>query len=342
MHMPALTRRDLLGGTAASALAFGLGARPAFADAPLKPILLAEPAHLFAYVPVYLAIDGGLFARHGLNVSTLVAANGAHVTALVSGQVWGNIGGAESDAMADNGIADPLIAICNIINRALVYFVARKGLVPKSMSPADMKAFLKGKKFALSRYGGTPDVLARTYMEQNGIDLKNDVTIVNNASIASAPDLVKSGAVDIAIATEPQVSFGVAENIWEEPFYSFPSLGDYAFTCVSTKKSTITGDPATVQAFVTALVDALHMTVNNRPAVESTLAKDFPNITPAVSKAALDRCYRDQLWSKDGVITVPAYEKDMASVYSSGEMTRRVPLAQVADMSFVNYANRHR
>ena len=338
--MPAMTRRDLFAGTAASTLAFGLGTRGARADT--KSIVLAEPVHLFAYVPVYLAIDQGVFAKHGLDVKTLTAANGAHVTALVSGQVWGNIGGAESNAMADNGIADPLLAICNIVNRALIYFVAKKGLAPKSMSPADMKEFLKGKKFALSRYGGTPDVLARTYMEQNGIDLKTDVTIVNNASIGSAPDLVKSGAVDIAVATEPQISFGIQQGIWGEPFYSFPSLGDYSFTCVSTKKSTVTGDPATTQAFVTALVDALKLVQTNRPMVEATLKKDFPTIADPIAKAALDRCYKDQLWSKDGMITTVAYEKDMASVYKSGEMTRRVPLAEVADMSFVTNANKHK
>ena len=338
-----MTRRDLFAGTAASTVAFGLGTRLARADAPLKPIVLAEPAHLFPYVPVYMGIDAGIFAKHGLAVSTTQIGGGAHVQALIAGQVWGNIGGAESDAMSDNtNIPDPLITICNLINRALVYFVAKKGTAPKSMASADIKAFFQGKKCALSRYGGTPDVLARTYMEQNGIDLKNDVTIVNNALIAAAPDLVKSGAVDIAIATEPQVSFGIAEGIWSEPFFSFSSLGDYSFTVLSTKKSTITNDPATVQAFVTAMVEALKLTQTNRPMVEAAIKKDFPNVADAVAKAALDRCYRDQLFSRDGIMTQPAYDRDMASVYKSGEMTRRVPIAEVADMSFVMNAGKHK
>ena len=338
-----MTRRDLFAGTAASTLAFGLGTRSALADAPLKPIVLAEPAHLFPYVPVYMGIDAGIFAKHGLAVSTTQIGGGAHVQALIAGQVWGNIGGAESDAMSDNtNIPDPLITICNLINRALVYFVAKKSTAPKSMAPADIKAFFQGKKCALSRYGGTPDVLARTYMEQNGIDLKSDVTIVNNALIAAAPDLVKSGAVDIAIATEPQVSFGITENIWSEPFFSFSSLGDYSFTVLSTKKSTITNDPATVQAFVTAMVEALKLTQTNRSLVEAAIKKDFPNVADAVAKAALDRCYRDQLFSRDGIMTQPAYDRDMASVYKSGEMTRRVPITEVADMSFVMNAGKHK
>jgi NitT/TauT family transport system substrate-binding protein len=334
-----MTRRDLFAGTAASTLAFSLGTRAAFAADP-KAIVLAEPAHLFPYVPVYLAVDQGIFLKHGLNVTTTIAANGAHVTALISGQVWGNLGGPESDAMSDNGIPDPLIGICNFVNRALVYFCAKKGTAPKSMAPADLKAFFMGKKCALSRYGGTPDVLARTFMENAGVDLKTDVTIINNGNIGDGPTLVKSGAADIAIVTEPAVSFGVVNGIWDQPFYSFPQLGDYAFTCVTTKKSTITNDPATVQAFVDAMVEALKTVQTNRALVEATLKKDFPTIDPAVSKMALDRCYHDQLWSKDGIITPAAYEKDMDSVYKSGEMTRHVPFAEVIDMSFVVKANK--
>jgi NitT/TauT family transport system substrate-binding protein len=328
--MPAFSRRQLLTAAAASTAALAL---PRISRAAGKEIVLAEPAHLFAYVPVYLGIDQGIFAKYGLDVKTLVASNGAHVSALVSGQVWGNLGGPESDAMVDNGKADPLIAIVNFINRALVYYCAKKGTKPASSSPADLKAFFKGKKLALSRYGGTPDVLARELLKEIGIDPKTDVTIINNGSIGDAPTLVKAGAADIAIATEPQVSFGVAEGIWEEPFYAFPSLGDYAF---------IAGDPATTQAFVNAMVDALKLVQTNRPMVEATLKKDFPTISEPVAKAALDRCYKDNLFSKNGIITPAAYEKDMKAVYASGEMTRRVPFAEVCDMQFVINANKRK
>ena len=215
-------------------------------------------------------------------------------------------------------------------------------MIATSSSPADLKAFCKGKKLALSRYGGTPDVLARQWLEQIGIDLKNDVTIINNGAIADAPTLVKAGAADIAVTTEPQISFGVQDGTWEEPFYSFPSLGDYAFSCISVKKSTITSDPATVQAFVTALVEALKITQTNRAMVEATIKKDFPTLADSVAKAALDRCYKDNLFSKDGMITVPAYEIDMKAVYDSGEMTRHVPYSEVVDMSFVINANKRK
>jgi NitT/TauT family transport system substrate-binding protein len=336
--MSDLSRRQLLAGSAAASLTLALPRVGRAAD--LKEITIAEPAHLFPYVPVYVAIDQGFFAKRGLDVKTTMVLGGGHVTALISGAVWGNLGGAESDAMTNNGKADPLIAICNFVNRALVYYVAKKGTKPAGNTPADFKAFVKGKKLALSRYGGTPDVLARQWLEQQGVDLKNDVTIVNNAAIADAPTLVKAGAADIAIATEPQVSFGIDQGIWEEPFYSFPTLGDYSFSCVSVKQSTIKSDPATVQAFVSGLVDALKATWTNRPLVEATIKKDFPNIPDNVAKLALDRCYKDKLFSLDGMITPAAYEKDMKAVYDSGEMTRRVPYGDVVDMSFVINANK--
>jgi NitT/TauT family transport system substrate-binding protein len=338
--MSALTRAQLLAAGAASTLTLAMP-RPARA-ADLKSIVLAEPAHLFPYVPVYLAIDQGIFAKHGLDVKLTMVLGGGHVAALISGAVWGNLGGPESDAMSDNGKADPLIAICNFVNRALIYMCAKKGTKPASNSAADLKAFVKGKKLALSRYGGTPDVLARQWLEQIGVDLKNDITIINNGAIADAPTLVKAGAADIAVTTEPQISYGVQEGIWEEPFYSFPSLGDYAFSCISVKKSTITSDPAGVQAFVSALVEALKLTQTNRRMVEATIKKDFPSLSDSVVKAALNRCYKDNLFSKDGMITVPAYEIDMKAVYDSGEMTRRVPYSEVVDMSFVNNANKRK
>src|ERR1700689_4906899 len=169
---PGLTRRAAV----ASALAMGsaIYSPKVFAQG-AKSLVLTEPVHNLGYAPVYLAVDQGLFKSRGLDVSLVVATNGAHVTALVSGQVWGNIGGPESDAMANVGKADPLRTICNLVNRANVYVVARKGTGPKSNSNADIATFLKGKRFALSRYGGTPDLLGGWLVITVGLDPRRGI-----------------------------------------------------------------------------------------------------------------------------------------------------------------------
>lgn len=339
--MRAMTRRELIAGAASTTLALGAPALSGRA-ADLKQIVLAEPVHLFAYIPIYLAGDAGIYAKHGLDVKFLNAAGGSHVAALASGQVWGNLGGAESDAMANNGRSDPLLAIVGFVDRALIYWSAKKGTAPKSQSKDDMKAFFKGKKVALSRYGGTPDVLGRSFIEGLGLDPKTDITPINQANIADAPTLVKSGAADIAISTEPSISFGIEQGIWDDPFYSFPSLGEYSFSVISVRKSTITGDAATAQAFVDSVVESLKLVQTNRGAVESSLKKQFPTLNEAVVKRALDRCYKDNLWSKTGVITPAGYEKDMESVYKSGEMTRKVAFNEAVDMSLVNASGKKR
>jgi ABC-type nitrate/sulfonate/bicarbonate transport system substrate-binding protein len=187
------SRGTFLAGAAATTAAL-LSVRVNVGAQNLKKIVIAEPVHQIGYLPLYMAIDMGLFAKRGLDVSTLTASGGAHVSALVSGGVWGNIGGPESDAMANgngNGNANPLISICNVVNRANNYMIAKKGTAPKSLSNADVAAFMKGKKLALNRFGGTPDVLGRWYIEKVGLNLTSDVTIINNADSSATPIMVK-------------------------------------------------------------------------------------------------------------------------------------------------------
>ena len=127
-----LSRRCLIAGALATAA--GASVRTRASAQSLKEVVIAEPVHQIGYLPLYMAIGSGGFAKRGLDVKTIVANGGAHVSALVSGQVWGNIGGPESDAMANaNGKTDPLTSICNVVNRANNYMISRKGLIVKGM-----------------------------------------------------------------------------------------------------------------------------------------------------------------------------------------------------------------
>ena len=196
----------------------------AFAEE-LTPITVAEPVHLIGYLPLYLAIHEGYFAEEGLDVTVVQATGGAHVTAVVSGDAFAAIGGVDSYHFANAaGTADPILAICNCVNRANVYLFARKGLVPGD----DLGEFLRGKTIIAGRYGGSPNVLTRYLVKTEGLDPDTDVTLLENADASTVTAMLRYGQGDIGNGGEPQISEGVTAGIFEEPFVAFPDLGDYA------------------------------------------------------------------------------------------------------------------
>lgn len=310
---------------------------PALAESPdLQAITVAEPVHLIGYLPLYLAIHEGYFADEGLDVSVVQATGGAHVTAVVSGDAFAAIGGVDSYHFANAaGAADPIRAICNCVNRANVYLFARNGLAPASASDADMADFLRGKTIIAGRYGGSPNVLTRYLVKTVGLNPDTDVTLLENADASTVTAMLKYGQGDIGNGGEPQISEGVTEGIFEEPFVSFPDLGDYAYSVIGVKQSTITSQPETCAAFVRALVKALHTVQNDRAAAERVLSLEFPTLSEEGRKAALDRAYADQLWSVDGCISQAAVDTCMNVLTISGLLDSTWNYADMVDMQFV-------
>jgi NitT/TauT family transport system substrate-binding protein len=232
-----------------------------------------------------------------------------------------------------NGNANPLVSICNVVNRANNYMVARKGTAPKSSSNADIAAFMKGKKIALNRFGGTPDVLGRWYIEKVGLAL-TDITPINNADTSATNAMVKGGVADIAVVSEPQITVGKEQGIWDEPFFGFPSLGEYTYSVISVKKATTVSDAATVQSFVDAMLESLKV-ATSRAALDAAAKKAFPTASDTAIKGALDRSIADNLWSKDGFMSEKGYLLDMSVVARSGEFNKTIAYGDVIDNSFV-------
>lgn len=305
-----------------------------------KQIVIAEPVHLIAYLPLYVALDKGFFKDEGLNVKTTTATGGAHVTSLVSGDVWGNIGGPESNQMANKGSKDPIVSVVNVVNRANVYLMANKKYSLKDDSDAGLKAFLKGKTIAAGRYGGSPNLLTRWLLMKVGLDPKKDVKLEEPADAAAVVSLVSQGKADMANGAEPQINEGIKKGAWDEPFYGFPSLGDYAYSVISVKESTIKNDPETVQKFVNALIKGLKVVNENKDEAFRILKKEFPTASEESLKASMDRAYKDQLWSKDGIISKEAVEKPMNVVEKTGIYKGGYDFNKLVNMSFVEKASK--
>lgn len=310
-------------------------ALPGLAEAPLKQLTVAEPVHLIGYLPLYVAMHEGYFAEEGLEVSVVQATGGAHVTAVVSGDAFAVIGGVDSYALANRGSSDPVVAISNCVNRANVYLFARKGLAPASDSDADMADFLKGKTIVAGRYGGSPNVLTRYLVKKVGLDPDKDVTLVENADASTVTAMLQHGQGDIGNGGEPQIMEGVTAGIWEEPFVKFPDLGDYAYSVIGVKKSTIESDPDTCLKFVRALMKALKAVQEDHELAARILEMEFSTLTPEGRQAALDRAYEDNLWSPDGVISQAAVDTLMEVIIASGLYEGEYAYEDMVDMQFV-------
>ncbi len=318
------------------ALTLAAVAAPGLAEGALRPLTVAEPVHLVAYLPLYVAIHEGYFAEEGLEVSVVQATGGAHVTAVVSGDAFAVIGGVDSNCLANRGSSDPVTGIVNCVNRANVYLFARTGLAPASDSDEDMAAFLQGKTIVAGRYGGSPNVLTRYLVKKVGLDPDKDVTLVENADASTVTAMLQHGQGDIGNGGEPQIMEGITAGIWEEPFVKFPDLGDYAYSVIGVKRSTIENDPETCLKFVRAMMRALRAVQEDHDLAARVLELEFSTLSEEGRAAALKRAYEDNMWSPDGIISQAAVDTLMEVIIASGIYEGEYDYADLVDMQFVN------
>lgn len=301
----------------------------------LKKITIAEPVHLTGYLPLYAAIHEGYFEEEGLDVEVVTATGGAHVTTVVSGDAWGNIAGPDSNALANIDSNDPIVSVVNVVNRANVYLMADGDTPPVGSSEEELAAYLEGKTIAAGRYGGSPNLLTRYLIMELGLEPGKDVLLEEPADASAVVSLVENGQADIANGAEPQIYDGIEKGVWNEPFYGFPSLGDYPYSVISVKQSTIDEDPETVQKFVEAITKALKAVDEDEGLAMRVLKEEFPTTEEASLQASLDRAYADELWSKDGYITEEATDKTMDVVTKTGVYKGDYKYEELVNMEFV-------
>ncbi len=321
----ATTRRALLGAAGAAL------ATPYIARAASRTIIVAEPVHLAGYLPLYLAKHKGYFADEGLDLEVLtIDSGGGHTNAVLTGQAFAFIGGPEHCAFAKLKGAE-LRSICNVVDRGNNYFVARKGTAPEGRNFAD---FVRGKTIATGLYSGTPNSTTRYLLNSWGLDLRKDVTVselVTPAIFAA----VRAHAADIAMITEPILTQGIQQGVWDEPWYNVPKeLGPYAYSTLNVRMDTMQRDPAMVEGFVRAVMRGLKAAYADPADAADFARKEWPTSPPADLKATLDRTYADGLWSHDGVISRASWETAEKVVRAAGILKQDVGYDLIIDMQF--------
>ena len=320
-------RRNFL--TSTASLGVALVVSPLVARA-AKEVLIAEPVHGTGYLPLYIAMAKGFFEGISVQIVT-IETGGGHTNAVLSGQAFAFIGGPEHNAFAKAKGAE-LRAVVNCVDRGNNYFSAAKGFEPTNK---DWPAYFKGKTIAIGPYGGTPNSIMRYLLKQWGLDAKRDVTLVETASSATIA-VVRNKQAQIGEANEPYVTQGVRQGIWGEPFLNIPKeLGPYAYSTFNLRLETIQKEPELMRSFVRGMVKGSKFLYANRDESAEIAKKQFPTMPLEDLKATLERSFRDELWSKDGLISRAAWDTGKAVVMEAGILKSEVKYEEIIDMSFV-------
>jgi NitT/TauT family transport system substrate-binding protein len=321
-------RRRFLTSAAAAAAGATVG-RIAPARA-ARELLVTEPVHSTGYLPLYIAMAKGYFEDVKVNLVTIETGSG-HTNAVLSGQAFAFIGGPEHNAFAKAKGAE-LRAIVACVDRGNTYICAAPGSEPKD---ADWPRYFKGKTIAVGPLGGTPNSIMRYLLGKWKLDAKRDVTLIETANSATIA-VVRNRQAQIAGATEPYVTQGVRSKVWAEPFYNVPKeLGPYAYSTINVRLDTMRNEPELVASFVRGMVKGLKFLYANAAEASEIAKAQFPTMPIEDLRATLDRSFKDELWSRDGVITPASWLTASAVVREAGILKADIKYEDIIDMSFV-------
>ncbi|MBI2357550.1 MAG: ABC transporter substrate-binding protein [Deltaproteobacteria bacterium] len=171
MSRPRRIPRLLSAGLSIVALVTALedATRAATSQEALIPLRVAYSAITVNQAIPWIALDGGLFKKNGLEVELIHASSITAMQALLAGEV--SVAQSVTDACVSANLngADTVF-MATILDKPLYSFIVN----PKIKTPQE----LKGKRIGVTRFGGTPDALTRALLKMWGLDPSTDVTLV--------------------------------------------------------------------------------------------------------------------------------------------------------------------
>jgi NitT/TauT family transport system substrate-binding protein len=299
-----------LAGTAVAALLgcfTALGPTPASAEG--KKVVLSQAFQSMLYLPLYVAIDEGFFAKEGIDlVKETAGAPSVALSAVISGSAQFSLHGPEWTAIAA-GKGAPVNIIANVVNGAAVWIATTPDFKFDSVKD------LKGQKVVTGTMPTTSTSLFIKLLKENGMDAKTDVEMIQ-VPIGTEPGPFIAQQAKVAVMYEPGLDQVVAKGM--KVVLGFPKLyGPYAFSAITARTDV---DPETAQHVVNALEMAMRFMVANEAATIAIAKKEFPSLDPAVVEGAVKRMLPDSVYPKSVDITADALKVSMDTQIALGNL----------------------
>ena len=158
------------------------------------PLRLAYSAITVNQAIPWISYEAGHFKKYGLDVELIHASSILALQALLAGEVA--IAQSVTDACVSSNLSGAdTVFMGAILDKPLYSFIVNS----KIKTPQD----LKGKRVGVTRFGATPDALARAMLKMWGLDPATDVTLVQLNEMGLLVQGLANGVIDAAPISIP-------------------------------------------------------------------------------------------------------------------------------------------
>jgi len=228
-------------------------------------------------LPVWVAKESQLFAKHGLDPEVIMIQAGALTTlAIVSGELQFSGAGAASVLAARIKGSDIVLVACPA-DSDLVYLVAR----PEIKSAAE----LKGKSSAVTRLGSTTHFYLRSALKYAGLNPDKDVTILQLGTEYAAA--LETGRI-AAAALPLDLALPYLQKGW--PVLLDLSKTDFVYpaSCVVSSRTFVKENADVSERFLKAYIEAIHLMKKDLGAGERAYIRWLKPKDPQLAKKAVE------------------------------------------------------
>jgi NitT/TauT family transport system substrate-binding protein len=296
-----------------------------------EKVVVFQAFQSLQYLPLYIGIDRGLFAKNGLEVQKVTAGSGAAGIAAV-------IGG-----HADFSLQDPMTAVlanlkgASMVNVANVVAGVPVWILVPNNSPLKTQADLAGKTIST---GLTPTT--STYLLQRLIKQENIANVtLDTVQLGTELAPMEAGRAVAATLYEPQVDQGIAAGY--KILYGFPKAypGGYAFSTLDTLAATIKSRPQMVAAFVKGVAEAEALIQHSPDIAKAVAEAEFPTLSKVVVDTAIQRLIDQKIYAATPVISPDAFANALQLQVDVGNIKPgSVTYGSAVDNSFAQAASK--
>jgi NitT/TauT family transport system substrate-binding protein len=289
---------------ALAALAFAGSARAE----PVKATI-SQAFQSMLYLPLYVGLDRGFFAKEGLDLATETAGTpSTALAAVLSGSAQFSLHGPEWSAIAAAKGA-PVEIVANVVNGAAVWIATTPDFPFTSIKD------LKGQTIVTGQMPTTSTSLFLKLLKESGLDADKDLTLLP-VPIGSEIGPFLAGQGKVAVMYEPGLDQAVAKGM--KVVLGFPKLyGAYEFSAITARKDV---DPALAQKLANGLEAAIRYIHSDAAGTIAVARQEFPTLDPAVVEAAVQRMIAEEVYPTSVEITPEALKLGLDTQVALGNL----------------------